>query len=114
MITFAVGVLTSVVFWIGFFVLGLFFGTVLLKHMAPKTFKFVTKQKSSIWEYEVMDAPDYFFIFLVCIVLYGLWPVVLMLVILFHIIKFMLSTIFSNMVIGVAKLIPTIEFRRDK
>ena len=106
MITFMIGVLSSVLFWAGFFGVGLFATAIMIKLIAPKTYRYITTGKvgscDSVYEYGWLG----FALFLV-------WPFVLIALIIGFICRTVFKSIFKNMFKAIYKTIPTIKFEKE-
>ena len=106
MVTFMLGVLSSVIFWVGFFFIGLFIGTVVLKFVAPRSYRYITTKQTTGYD----DKAEYVFI---TILIFSLWPFVLVGLIFGAVMKFILWGAFSKLVVSVSKIIPKINFEKE-
>ena len=113
---FMISVLGSVIFWIGFFVVSFFIGTMLLKRMAPRLFKFITTGKDMVWDISDMDDKIIrgFLIFFILISIYIFWPIILGVLILYFMIKFFIWGSFKKAVIAIDSKMPTISFDKKE
>ncbi len=106
--TFLFGVLGSVAFWVSFFAVGLFIGSLLMKHFAPKTFHFVsTGERSSSY-----DVPGEYVIIAFTYLIF--WPVILF----GAVVGLIFSKIFWPLLCKAIKtsisLVPDIEIKNKK
>ncbi len=105
MITFMFGVLSSVIFWSLFLTAGFFIATVLLRHMAQKTFKVITTGEND-YNLQIID------VFCMVFGIYLFWPLILI----FYAFKFIVLKVFWNLFCAgikcVNELIPEIEIKK--
>ena len=112
---FMISVLGSLIFWIGYFVIGFFISTLLLRYLAPKAFKYTITGELShsngyeddIWEYVI-----------ICILIYIFWPIILIFTIVQLITKILFKDIcwplFKQGVKYINNTIPEIEIKKKE
>ena len=103
--SFMFSVLGSVMFWVLFFVTGFVIGSILLKHIAPRTFKHMILGQKDSWLYG--DAV--FFILIGCFIM---WPIVLVGLSIKFIIGKILWPLFRHGVKKSVSIIPDIEIKK--
>lgn len=114
MLSFMFAVLGSVTFWVIFAVVSFVCGTGILRHVAPKTFKWVSSgfDKHEVSGYD--NRGEYIF---VIILNYLFWPFVLAFLITFGciklIFKLLIGPLFLNAFKVVIKSIPKITIERE-
>jgi len=123
MIEFMVAVLGSVLFWIGFFVISLFMGTLIFRKIAPHGYNFLIAGTLTHPDYinsfnedsTSADNPDRFiFLTLMLIVCYLLWPFVLIGMTIGFIAKHVLLGSFLNIIKFIDKTVPDIKIVRKE
>lgn len=105
--TFLFGVLGSITFWVLFFAVGLFVGSQLIRHFAPKTFKFI-KTGEVIY---VDSAVAYIIIVFVHLIF---WPVILFAVIIGLIISKIFWPLLCKAIRTSLSLVPDIDIEIKK
>ena len=114
MLSFMFAVLGSVTFWVIFAVVGFVCATGILRHVAPKTFKWISSgfDKSAVTGYDARG--EYIFIM---ILNYLFWPFVLAFLIIFGciklIFKLLIGPLFMNAFKVTIKAIPKITIERE-
>jgi len=111
MIEFMFGVLGSVVFWIGFFVVSFFAGTLVLKRIAKKAYGFIMGERDSAFYYS-MDGGCWVALIILLIGIYLFWPIILVVLAIGFIVKHILWRSFCNVVKFVDSIIPNIKFEK--
>ena len=120
---FMVAVLGSVLFWIGFFAISLFIGTLIFRKIAPHGYNFLIAGTLTHPDYfnsfsegkEDIDGPERFlFLTLMLIVCYLFWPFVLMSMTIGFIARHVLFGLFLNMIKFIDKIIPDIKIVRKE
>ena len=107
MFSFLLGWMGSLLFWVVFFAVSFFAGTMFIKTKAPKTLKFITSKKQR----ELCAARDQTFVFLIFIIaIYLFWPVFLIALIVGFILKRIIFDIFIKLFKYTVDNIPTISF----
>ena len=115
MINFMFGVLGSIGFWVLFFVVGFFAGTVVFKRIAPKMYNFVLGRSRSFND-RWMNGDSWVILIFVIILIYFFWPIIIAALLIGFIIKHLFKTIlwksFQKAVNSVDSIIPTIKFEK--
>ena len=117
--SFMIGVLGSVMFWVGFFVVGFFAGSLLIKHVAPHVYKFITdpnldedKQGCELW------TQDKFGYVMIIIAIYLFWPFIIVGVIAYFATKLFFTKIawplFLNGFKASVSMVPDIEIKKKE
>jgi len=113
MIEFMFGVLGSVVFWILFFMVGFFAGTLVLKRIAPKTYLFVTTGKFTWFRSQTKPTgSDWIVLLFLLLFIYVCWPIVVAILAIGLIVKYALWKPFCSGVKAVDSIIPDIQFKK--
>jgi len=116
MISFMFGVLGSILFWVCFFIVGFFMGTLLLKRIARNTFAFVTGKQSTICPgmEDTMTIPTWILLFIILFFIYTCWPIILFLLMIGFIIKNVFWKSFCSTVKWADEIIPNIEIKKKE
>ena len=118
MISFLFGVLGSVLFWVVFFAISIFVGTLVFRHIAPHGYNFLITGELTHPDYLNSfsknstrdDSPErVIFLTLMLIVCYLLWPFVLIGMAIGFIAKHVLFGSFLNMIKFIDKTVPYIK-----
>ena len=110
---FMFSVLGSVIFWILFFVVGFFAGTMVLKRINKKVFDFlIGKRGCPFDESSCMGELDWVRLIFLLIVIYLFWPIILVVLAIGFIIKHVLWKSFCSGVKAVDSVIPDIQFKK--
>jgi len=111
MIEFMFGVLGSGVFWILFFIVGFFAGTLVLKRVAKKTYRFITTGEGHGWYAGQVNGMS---LVIILLAVYLFWPVILTALAIGLIVKHVFWKSFCNGVKGVDSIIPDIQFKKKE
>lgn len=119
MLSFMFGVLGSGLFWVAFFVVGFFIGSLVLKHCAKHVYKLITipnfKQDKDGYKLIFSDILGYVFI---VIGIYLFWPFILPFILIAFVIKHLImSVVWPLFVKGVktsVSIVPDIEIKRKE
>lgn len=105
MIAFSLKVLSSVIFWIFFFGIGFIFGSIIMKKIAPRTYKFFTTGD----RHRFLYSPEIFFILIGC---YIFWPIILFIIVTsWFLVKIFRPTL-GKAIEKAANIVPDIEIKR--
>ena len=109
--TFMIGVLGSVVFWVVYFVMGFFCGSLLIKYIAPKTYRFIMTGRGS----RDCGIDDHVFIALFNMLF---WPLIIIAVVMWFAMKLFVTKIawplFRKGVKASVGLVPDIEIKKKE
>jgi len=109
MFSFMFAVLSSVLFWIGFFVVGFIIGSRVMRHIAPKTYKFIS---TGYREYDF--DPGAVEIFFVLVGNFILWPIILTYLLSKFIFVKLFWPIFCKSVKASSNIIPKFKIETEK
>ena len=112
MINFMFAVLGSTLFWVGFFVVGFFVGTLVLKKVAKSIYDFIIGKE----EYNPFGpyCVDYVPIVAILLLCYLFWPVILLVLSIGFIVKHIFWKSFCKAVKSVDSIIPTVKFEKSE
>ena len=109
MIKFMFGVLGSSMFWLIYFAISLFIGTLIFRKLFPNVFEFFTTGSCKVGGNGANGGIGYFEVISSCIIIYIGWPVIIILYTTTFIIKFLFMDIFKRAIIYIDKHTP--EFK---
>ena len=107
MFSFMFGVLGSFIFWGVYFLISLIAGTMIVKEVAPRTWKFISTGHRR--DYELM----LFEVLIIVLCIYTFWPIVSLYYLAIFMGRHLLWTPFCFIVNLVDKNIPKISIKRD-
>ncbi len=109
MIEFMFSVLGSVVFWILFFVVGFFAGTLVLKKLSKDLYGFIIGKNANPYG---SFGLNYIPVIVILFFIYLFWPIILAIMAIGFIIKHVLWKSFCSGVKAVDSVIPDIQFKK--
>ena len=132
MIGFMLGVLGSIVFWVGYILLGFFVAVFLFRNMAKSCYVFLVKHElvgrhdgsyggsycanlfcstcHKIGDFE--ESLRYVFVILIFMLIFISWPVLLLVLLLFFSVKFLLGSVLVSLIKCVDEIIPEIKINK--
>ena len=105
------GVLGSGLFWVGFFIIGFFAATWILKRIWKNAFNFIIGKRNGIF-YNAMDGEDWLILIFILILIYLFWPFILAGMVIVFIFKNVLWKSFCKAVKAADSIIPDIEIKK--
>ena len=108
MLSFMFAVLTSVMFWVAFFMVGFFVGVAIIKAKCPNLLAFITGD-SDYWDNLKYPPPAF-----CATAIFVFWPIVLLWFLFGFLFKFIVGPIFMNLIKKTASIIPTVKFDKEK
>ena len=105
MAAFMISVLGSVIFWIGYFIVGFFISSLLVRYYAPHTFKWITTKEI----HRRGEKPVYI---VTCGIFFILWPIILLILIFYFIITKIGWNIFCSGVKKAVSIVPEFEIKK--
>ena len=116
--SFLIGVLGSVVFWIIFFIIEFFIGSVIMKYVAPKTYKYILTGNCQLgsWDTDRYSTPQDYIITAILIMIFS--PIIIIFKVVMFCIKIVFVRIlwpsFRSAVKASAESVPEFEIKKEK